>query len=339
MKTKSTALLSLLLVLVLLLVGCDLGGAPVETTAPVTTAPVTTAPAVNYEPVTLADGTVIPAYSGAPYAVVYGGIPTFTAAEIAAAVASYERFTPHDALGRCGVAEASIGSDLMPTEDRESIGSVKPSGWHTVKYDIVSGKYLYNRCHLIGFQLTGENANEENLITGTRYMNWDGMVPFEDMVADFVKDCDGDGKEFEAEDSIHVLYRATPVFLGNELVARGVLLEALSVEDDGEGISFCVFVYNVQPGVGIRYSDGESWLASNPPVTAPPTTTTPPTTDEPSAPAEPVLVYIVNTNTMTFHLETCSSVNSMKPENRDTYECTRSFLLELEFDPCGRCKP
>lgn len=334
MKAKHSALLTLLLALALLLSGCGLGGGT-ETTAPTTTAP--TASTVVYEPVTLKDGTVIPAYSGSPYAVVGDGTPTFTAAEIAAATSSYERFTPHDSLGRCGVAEASIGSDLMPTEERESIGAVKPSGWHTVKYDIVSGKYLYNRCHLIGFQLTGENANTQNLITGTRYMNWDGMVPFENMVADFVKDCDGDGVEFEAEDNIHVLYRATPVFKDSELVARGILLEALSVEDGGEGISFCVFVYNVQPGIGIRYADGESWLASNPPAaTAPPTTTAP---EEPGATTEAVLVYIVNTNRMTFHRETCGSVDAIKPENRDSYECTRSYLIGMGFDACGNCKP
>ncbi len=150
MKTRSTALLALLLALVLLLVGCDLGGAPEGTTSPTTTAPVTTAPTtaapgVVYEPLTLADGTTVPAYSGSPYAVIADGTPTFTEAELAAATESYERFSPLDSLGRCGVAEASVGTDLMPSEDRESIGSVKPAGWHTVKYDIVSGKYLYNR--------------------------------------------------------------------------------------------------------------------------------------------------------------------------------------------------
>lgn len=333
MKTKNLALVSFLLVLCLLFTGCDMLLSPPGTTAGTTAAVTTTAAPtpdstpVEYEALTLPDGTVIPAYSGTPYAVVADGVPTFTAAEIAAAVNSYEEFTPHDSLGRCGVAEASIGVDLMPTDERESIGSVKPSGWHTVKYDIVSGKYLYNRCHLIGFQLTGENANVENLITGTRYMNWDGMVPFENMVAAYVKETEN-----------HVLYRVTPIFLEEELVARGVLIEAYSIEDEGDGISFYVYVYNVQPGIVIRYADGVSWLSSEPPVTAAPTTTTAAPAN-PDAPTEEVKVYVVNNNTMKFHLESCSSVNSMKPENRDTYECTRSFLIEMGFDACGSCKP
>jgi DNA-entry nuclease len=167
----------------------------------------------------------------------------------------------------------------------------------------------------------------ENLITGTRYMNWDGMVPFENMVAAYVK---------EAEN--HVLYRVTPIFLGEELVARGVLIEAYSIEDEGDGISFYVYVYNVQPGIVIRYADGVSWLSSEPPVTSAPVTTTAPSAD-PDTPPEEVMVYVVNNNTMKFHLTTCSSVESMKPENRDDYECTRSFLIEMGFDPCGSCKP
>ena len=156
-----------------------------------------------------------------------------------------------DALGRCGVAYANIGIDLMPTEERGSIGSVKPSGWHTVKYDIVDGKYLYNRCHLIGYQLTGENANEENLITCTRSMNTKGMLPFEQEVADYIK-----------ETKNHVLYRVTPIFEGENLVATGVQMEAYSVEDHGEGVSFHVFVYNVQEGIEIDYKTGDSKLAS-----------------------------------------------------------------------------
>ena len=163
---------------------------------------------------------------------------------------SYETYAPLDELGRCGVAEACIGRDLMPTEDRGSIGQVKPSGWQTVKYDFINGKYLYNRCHLIGFQLTAENANAGNLITGTRYMNVDGMLPFENMVADYIKETDN-----------HVLYRVTPIFVDEELVARGVLLEAKSVEDNGEGILFCVYVYNNQPGVEIDYLTGASKAA------------------------------------------------------------------------------
>ena len=162
----------------------------------------------------------------------------------------FERFSDLDHLGRCGVAYANVCRELMPTEPRGEIGQVKPSGWHTVKYDWVDGKYLYNRCHLLGFQLTGENANKKNLITGTRYMNVDGMLPFENMIDDYVE-----------ETGNHVLYRVTPIFEGENLVANGVLMEALSVEDAGEGVRFNVFCYNAQPGVVIDYATGESWAA------------------------------------------------------------------------------
>ena len=198
-----------------------------------------TAPAPNV------DLSNIPDFSDTPYVEINGNIPYFTQEEMTAD--SYETYSPLDSLGRCGVVMACIGQDLMPTEERGSIGQVKPSGWQTVKYDFVNGKYLYNRCHLIGFQLTGENSNTSNLITGTRYMNTEGMLPFENMVADYIK-----------ETGNHVLYRVTPVFRDNELVARGVLIEAKSVEDDGEGISFCVYVYNNQPGVEIDYRTGLS---------------------------------------------------------------------------------
>ncbi|MBR6681575.1 MAG: DNA/RNA non-specific endonuclease, partial [Clostridia bacterium] len=178
------------------------------------------------------DYSTIPAFDGStPFCVVNDNNPFFVESQYV--TNSYESFSELDNLGRCGVVCANIGKDLMPTEERESIGQVKPSGWQTVKYDCVDGNYLYNRCHLIGFQLTGENANEKNLITGTRYMNVQGMLPFEDMVADYVK-----------ETGNHVLYKVTPIFVGKELVARGVLMEARSIEDDGEGICFNVFCYN-----------------------------------------------------------------------------------------------
>lgn len=190
----------------------------------------------------------IPEYSGEPYVVLQDNVPQFSQEEIAET--SFEEYRELDSLGRCGVAVASVGQDLMPTEERGSIGQVKPTGWQSAKYDIVDGKYLYNRCHLIGFQLTAENANKQNLITGTRYMNVDGMLPFENMVADYVK-----------ETNHHVMYRVTPVFEGDNLVASGVQMEAYSVEDQGEGISFNVFVYNVQPGIFIDYETGASRLA------------------------------------------------------------------------------
>ena len=181
------------------------------------------------------------------YVIVNNNEPFFTENDMT--VDSFEYYGELDELGRCTVAYASIGKDLMPTEKRGSIGSVKPTGWHTVKYDIVDGKYLYNRCHLIGYQLTAENANKNNLITGTRYLNVDGMLLFENMVADYIK-----------ETNNHVLYRVTPIFTGDNLLADGVLMEAESVEDNGEGISYNVFCYNVQPGVKIDYVTGDSSL-------------------------------------------------------------------------------
>ena len=189
----------------------------------------------------------IPAYSGDAYAVINENVPFFTDKEITDQ--SYESYSALDMYGRCGVTIACIGQDIMPTEERGAIGMIKPSGWHTVKYDIVDGKYLYNRCHLIGYQLSGENANEKNLITGTRYLNVVGMLPFENEVADYVE-----------ETGNHVMYRVTPIFEGNNLVASGVEMEALSVEDNGQGVCFHVYVYNVQPGITIDYATGESWL-------------------------------------------------------------------------------
>ena len=188
----------------------------------------------------------IPKYSGDAYIYLNGNVPYFTEQE--KNVLAFENYSPLDSLGRCGIAYANVSIDTMPTEDRESISSVKPSGWQSVKYDIVSGKYLYNRCHLIGFQLTGENANEENLITCTRYMNATTMLQFETEVASYVE-----------ETHNHVLYRVTPYFENDNLVATGVMIEAYSVEDNGE-LQFNVFVYNVQPGIIIDYKTGDSKL-------------------------------------------------------------------------------
>ena len=190
----------------------------------------------------------VPPYEGAPYVEVDGGEPAFTQADMTET--SFETYSRLDVLGRCKTAYANVGQDLMPTQERGAIGQIRPAGWQTVKYDVVDGKYLYNRCHLIGYQLTGENANEENLITGTRYMNVEGMLPFENQVDDYVE-----------ETGNHVLYRVTPVYEGGDLVARGLEMEALSVEDGGAGVKYHVFVYNVQPGVIIDYATGESRLA------------------------------------------------------------------------------
>lgn len=188
----------------------------------------------------------IPEYSGEPYIELNDNKPEFSEDDLTEE--AFETYSELDDLGRCGTAYANICTETMPTEDRESIGQVKPTGWHTVKYDKIDGKYLYNRCHLVGYQLAGENANEKNLITGTRYMNVEEMLPFENMVADYVK-----------ETQNHVLYRVTPVFEEENLVASGVQMEAMSVEDNGEGILYNVYVYNVQPGIGIDYATGESW--------------------------------------------------------------------------------
>ena len=248
---------------------------------------------------------------------------------------SFESYSPLDSLGRCGVTFACIGTDLMPTEERGEIGQVKPSGWQTVRYDMVDGKYLYNRCHLIGFQLTGENANEQNLITGTRYMNVDGMLPFENMVADYIK-----------ETSNHVLYRVTPVFDGDDLVARGVRMEAISVEDGGEGILFDVFVYNCQPGIEIDYATGESRLAdgfspsaspSASPSSAPssPSATPAPGVDAGTAAAD----YIVNTSSGKFHLPDCLSAAKIAEDNRLEFSGSRDELIAQGYSPCGNCDP
>ena len=194
------------------------------------------------------DLSIVPAYSGKAYTTINDNVPFFTEADLQKAANSYESYSNLDNLGRCGVCVASVGKDIMPTEERGEIGSVKPTGWQTAKYPgIVDGNYLYNRCHLLGYQLTGENANVNNLITGTRYMNKEGMLPFENMVVNYVKDT-----------GYHVIYRVTPIFDGNNLVASGVLMEAESVEDNGDGILFNVFCYNIQPGITIDYATGYS---------------------------------------------------------------------------------
>lgn len=253
----------------------------------------------------------IPEYSGNIFEVLNDGIPTFTDDEITDE--AYELYSPLDSLGRCGAAEACVGQELMPTEERGSIGGVKPSGWHTVKYDFIDGNYLYNRCHLIGYQLTGENANDRNLITGTRYLNVEGMLPFENMVAEYVK-----------ETRNHVMYRVTPVFEGNDLLATGVEMEAYSVEDGGEGVSFHVFCYNIQPGVEIDYSNGESSKA---------------TFVSDIENAESSAEYVLNTNTFKYHRPTCESVGKMAENNRQVYKGEKKKLETAGYTACKNCCP
>jgi DNA-entry nuclease len=261
----------------------------------------------------------IPPFTTEPYVIVNDNQPKFEEEDLV--TESYEFYSELDSLGRCGMTVACIGRDIMPTEDRDSISSVKPSGWQTFKYDIVDGKYLYNRCHLIGFQLTGENANERNLITGTRYLNIEGMLPFENMVADYVK-----------ETGNHVLYRVTPIYDGKNLVAHGVQMEGWSVEDNGEGICFNVYCYNNQPGIVIDYATGNSALSEDGLPTAPeqPDNQTGDTTDP---------TYILNTNTKKFHDTECGSVQSMSDASRKEYYGERDALIEQGYEPCGSCKP
>jgi len=253
----------------------------------------------------------IPDYQGQAYVEVNGGIPLFTANEITDT--SYENYEELDELGRCQVASACIGKDLMPTQERGTIGQVRPSGWHTVKYDCVDGKYLYNRCHLIGYQLTGENADPRNLITGTRYLNVEGMLPFENQVADYV-----------SESGNHVLYRVTPYFQGDELLARGVFLEAYSVEDQGAGICFHVFCYNVQPDILIDYATGDSSYVGD--------------QEETEIKGE-AQAYVVNKNTGVFHHPDCSSVSQMAEHNKIYVQKSREELMEEGYKPCGNCNP
>ena len=301
----------------------------------------------------------IPAYSSKAYAVINNNVPFFNDSDLT--TKSYEEYGKLDSLGRCTVVIASIGKDIMPTEERGNIGMVKPTGWHTVKYQGIDGNYLYNRCHLIGFQLTGENANERNLITGTRYMNVQGMLPFENMIADYVK-----------ETKNHVLYRVTPIFEGNNLLASGVLMEAKSVEDNGKGILFNVYCYNVQPGIKINYATGESTgpeytgstTTSNTTTTTTPTTTTPavtpvvvPTTpkeetkkEETVTPAsvqkeetpvvsKNVFDYIANKNTKKFHYSDCSSVKQMSDKNKVYITATSDEMKGKGYSPCNNCNP
>lgn len=272
----------------------------------------------------------IPAYSGSPFVQVNNNKPYFNQSD--KVTASFEKYSVLDSLGRCGVAFASIGKDIMPTEEREGIGSVKPSGWQTIRYEFIDGRYLYNRCHLIGYQLSGENANIQNLITGTRYMNIEGMLPFENKVADYIEKTDN-----------HVLYRVTPIYDGNNLLASGVLMEAYSVEDNGNGICFNVFCYNVQPGIVINYSNGENYAEDG---SAPYGSFEYEETKKEETPVEnheevgiSSAKYIANKNTKKFHYPDCKSVKSMKETNKELLSCSRDEAIANGYSPCGICKP
>lgn len=249
----------------------------------------------------------IPEYSGEPYVTIHDNVPFFSEEELT--TDAFETYSELDDLGRCGTAYANICEEIMPTEKRGKIGMIKPSGWHTVKYTGIDGNYLYNRCHLIGYQLSAENANEKNLITGTRYLNVTGMLPFENMVADYVN-----------ETGNHVLYRVTPIYNQENLVADGVLMEAQSVENDD--LAFCVYCYNVQPGIEIDYHTGDSKSSE---------------TEQPSNTSEDL--YVLNKNTKKFHRPNCSSVQDIKPKNKQEFSGNTEALIQQGYSPCKNCNP
>jgi len=301
---KLFSVISLLLALSLLLSGCSLlngllGGEPDEN------------PTVAYEELN-------------------GNVPYFTDSEITDE--AYEFYSELDALGRCGVVMACVGRETMPPkgDKRGDINGVYPSGWEQAKYDakLVKGGYLYNRSHLIGWQLTDEDANEKNLITGTRFFNVSGMLPFEDLVDDYVR-----------ETGNHVMYRVTPDFKGNNLVATGVTMEALSVEDNGDGVCFCVYVYNFQPGIIINYATGESRLDDGE-VVFPPSSDTG-TEEGDGGEGEPTPTYVANSSSssMKFHSPSCGNAQKIGENNRVYYYGTREEVIADGYSPAGCCNP
>ncbi len=273
----------------------------------------------------------VPEFTGAASVELNGNVPYFTADEVEYARANpgYESYGEQDGLARCTACSASVGVETMPAagEERGEIGQVKPTGWHTVKYDSVEGRYLYNRCHLIGWQLTDENANIDNLITGTRFMNVDGMLPYENEVASYVRSTGN-----------HVLYRVTPCFEGDELVARGVLMEAYSVADSGAGLSFCVWAYNAQPGIRIDYADGNSeQMASLPAAGKSEASASASAGEEAETPQ--VRSYVLNTSSKKFHLPSCDSAAKISDANKSERDAAREELIAEGYEPCGRCNP
>lgn len=259
----------------------------------------------------------VPEYTGAPFSEIGDGAPSFSEDDLAAPA---EAYAPLDPLGRCGAAMAVVSRETMPTEGRGSIGTVRPSGWHTVRYDdLIADRYLYNRCHLIGYQLTGEGANERNLITGTRYMNVEGMLPFENQIADYVE-----------RTGNRVLCRVTPIFVGDELVARGVQMEAESVEDGGAGVSFNVFCHNVQPGIQIDYQTGQS-RRSQDAGSSGESSSIQPSADQ--------VTYVLNVRSDKFHLPDCPSVSKMAGRNRLDMASTFDDLIADGYSPCANCLP
>ena len=289
------------------------------------------------------DGFVIPVYNGDELVPINNNVPDFTEEEIG--TEEFYEFSELDELGRAGRAWGCIGPSMLATEERGSIGMIRPSGWHTVKYDFVDGLYLYNRCHLIAYSLCGVNADERNLITGTRYLNVEGMLGIENRVYWYVKDTGN-----------HVCYRVTPRYIGSDLLAVGVQMEAYSVEDHGKKLSLNMFCFNVQPGVLIDYKTGDNRLDPNYETSRSTLTDSDSETQDPASitqleeedtnskenepyiPDEKV-TYIINMNTGRFHLPGCQSVQDMKNKNRKEFFGTREELMDAGYKPCGRCNP
>lgn len=325
-KTMRAVLIPLIMAATVLTSACSLSPAPeprttqAETSGQAVASTDSSTASQSSESISLDS---IPAYSGQPYVEINNNVPDFTDADMQ--TASYEDYSELDRLGRCGVANAIVGVDLMPTEERGAIGQIRPSGWHTIKYEGIDGNYLYNRCHLIGYQLSGENANEKNLITGTRYLNVTGMLPFEDEVADYVK-----------QNNAHVRYRVTPIFEGDNLVASGVQMEAKSVEDNGAGVCYNIYVYNVQPGVVIDYATGDSRKATDEEAASQSASTARASGQQSQATEK---TYVLNTNTMKYHTPDCSSVADIKENNRQEYTGSAAELQQQGYEPCGRCHP
>lgn len=310
MNKKQTASLSSIIIVVIAIIAMIIGkavpGNKTVGTVTVNSTAAETVPATSY---TL-DLAAIPEFSNKPYVVIDNNKPDFAPSDLVNK--SYEKYGKLDSLGRCTSCISCIGKDLMPTKERESISAVKPTGWQSERYSFVDGGSLYNRCHLIGFQLTGENANKQNLITGTRYLNVQGMLPFEEEVAKYVKSTNN-----------HVLYRVTPIFKDNELVARGVQMEGLSVEDNGKSICFNVYCYNNQPRIEIDYKTGKSREIKSAVSQGKDVTGT----------------YVINKGNHKFHKPDCDSVRQMSEKNKQTYTGSRNELISNGYKPCGSCQP
>lgn len=323
-RSMSRVLIGVVLSAVLVLSGC---GGTTSSSSSSTDNPVTDSTTV-VDTKTAADLSQIPAYSGDPYVALNGNKPNFSDSDLT--TKSYEHYSDLDSLGRCGTAMACIGKDTMPKagEKRGSISEIKPTGWHNASYDFVDGKMVYNRCHLIAHELTDENANEKNLITGTRSMNVDGMLPFENMVADYIK-----------ETGNHVIYRVTPIFQGNELVARGVQMEGESVEDKGGGVLFNVYCYNVEPGVTIDYATGYTHADGTGGTTSSSASSSAASTSSSGSQDETVQTYVINKRNKKFHKPDCSGVAHMSEANKQTVNAKRSDLISQGYSPCGICNP